>query len=298
MKILIVEDEAPIRLLLSKTVSSIGHEVEVAEDGEAGLAAFKKFEPDIVLSDILMPKMNGLELLEKIRKISSDAVVIMVTAFGSVDYTLEALRLKANDYILKPFRPKLLKEFLAKYESILKNRTVEQEILGLFIERQFTLKISNELMIINRLADKMMHETNFAIPKESRLGVHLGLVEILTNAIEHGNLEIDFDAKKEALEGNLEDWENLLNSRLSDPKFKDRQATIKFVMNQEYCQWTIEDEGKGFDWRNLPDPNDPEILLAANGRGIMLARLQFEEMEYNEKGNQVRIRKYLKPKEE
>lgn len=294
MKILIVEDEAPIRLLLSKTVQSMGHQAEVAEDGEAGLAKFKAFEPDIVLSDILMPKMNGLELLEKIRKISADAVVIMVTAFGSADYTLKALQLKANDYIMKPFKPKQLKEYLDKYEGILKNRTLEQEIVGMFLRREFTLRFSNNLQLIGKLADKLMQETQNTIEKSCRLGVHLGLVEILTNAIEHGNLEITFDEKKEALEGDNEEWTNLINSRLNDPSMKDRQAEIHFLMTQEFCEWTVTDMGKGFDWRNLPDQSDPEVLLAANGRGIMLASMQFDELQYNEAGNQVRIKKYIK----
>jgi anti-sigma regulatory factor (Ser/Thr protein kinase) len=121
----------------------------------------------------------------------------------------------------------------------------------------------------------------------------LGLVEILTNAIEHGNLEIDFETKREALEGSNEDWHNLIKSRLEDEVFKDREVQIMFRMNNEFCEWEVTDQGVGFDWKNLPDPNDPEMLLAANGRGIMLARLQFDELEYNEKGNHVRVRKYL-----
>lgn len=294
MKVLIVEDEAPIRLLLSKTVQSMGHIVEVAEDGEMGLTKFKAFEPDIVLSDILMPKMNGLELLEKIRKISSDALVIMVTAFGSADYTLKALQLKANDYIMKPFRPRQLKEYLDKYEAILRSRTLDQEIVGMFLRREFTLRFSNNLQLISKLADKMMQETQNTIAKDCRLGVHLGLVELLVNAIEHGNLEITFDEKKDALEGSSGEWMNLVNQRLNDERLKDRLAEVHFLMTQEFCEWTITDQGKGFNWHSLPDQSDPEILLAANGRGIMLAKLQFDEYEYNESGSQVRVKKYLK----
>lgn len=294
MKILIVEDEAPIRLLLAKTVQSMGHQAEVAEDGTSGLEKFKTFEPDIVLTDILMPNMDGLELLEKIRKISADAVVIIVSAHGTADYTLKALQLKANDYIMKPFRPRQLKEYLDKYEPILKSRTIEQEILGMFTKREFILHFSNDLDLIGRLADKLMQETYNTIPKDCRLGVHLGLVEILTNSIEHGNLEITFDEKKNALEQEGGSWRELIQSRLSDARLKSRQTEIRFLMSQDSCEWTITDEGNGFDWNNLPDQSDPEVLLAANGRGIILARLQFDELEYNQKGNQVRVKKYLR----
>lgn len=294
MKILIVEDEAPIRLLLAKTVQSMGHEAEIAEDGVTGLAKFKTFEPDIVLTDILMPKMDGLELLEHIRKISSDAVVIIVSAHGSAEYTLKALQLKANDYIMKPFRPRQLKDYLDKYEPILKSRTIDQEILGMFMKREFILQFSNDLELVAKLADKLMQETYNTIPKNCRLGVHLGFAEVLLNAIEHGNLGITFEEKKNALEKEGDEWKKLLAERLSDPKLKSRHTRIHFLMSPEACEWTITDEGNGFDWHNMPDQSDPEVLLAANGRGILLARMQFDELEYNEKGNQVRIKKYLR----
>lgn len=294
MKILVVEDEAPIRQLLKRTIEGLGYQVELAEDGAIGLEKFKTFEPDIVLTDILMPRKNGLELLADIRRLNADAIVIMVTAFGSADYTLQALRLKANDYIIKPFRPKQLKEYLDKYSNFINNRTVEQELLGRFVERHYKLEFANHFEMVNRLADRLMLETQNAIPKQSRLGVHLGLVEMITNAIEHGNLEIDFHMKSEALEGDIDDWQNLLKAQLAKEALGKRMVTIEFTMNSEYCEWTITDEGPGFDWRNRPDPDDPEMLLAANGRGITLATMQFEELEYNDSGNQVRFRKYLK----
>ncbi|GAB4282742.1 MAG: response regulator [Candidatus Rifleibacteriota bacterium] len=293
MKILVVEDEAPIRQLLQRTIENLGHEVEIAEDGVSGFDKFKKFEPDIVLSDILMPKKNGLEMLADIRRINADAIVIMVTAFGSADYTIQALRLKANDYIIKPFRPKLLKEYIDKYQSFIETRTIHHELLGKFLRREFELEFGNHLHLVNKLADRLMLETHDSIPKENRLGIHLGLVEMITNAIEHGNLEIDFDMKRQALEGALEDWNNLLKFKLGQDELNKRTVLIKFKMNREFCEWKIIDQGPGFDWKNRPDPDDPEMLLAANGRGITLTSLQFDEMEYNEKGNQVRCRKYL-----
>ncbi|MEW6712108.1 MAG: response regulator, partial [Candidatus Riflebacteria bacterium] len=276
MKILIVEDEAPIRNLLKRTIEGLGHSVELAEDGSTGLEKFRSFEPDIVLSDILMPKKNGIELLADIRRINSDAIVIMVTAFGSADYTLQALRLKANDYIIKPFKPRQLKEIVEKYCNFIENRTVEQELLCNFIERKYSLEFGNHLNMVNRLADRMMVETQGSIPRENRLGVHLGLVEMITNAIEHGNLAIDFYMKSEALEGNIDDWQNLLDAQLAKPELAKRLVRIDFFMNREFCEWIITDEGEGFDWRNRPDQDDPEMLLAANGRGIILTTLQFD----------------------
>ena len=83
MKVLIVEDDPDVRLLLQTLVADEGHTVEVAVDGAAGLDAFRQFRPDLVFSDIKMPRMDGLELLESIRTEDNDVLFVILTGFGS-----------------------------------------------------------------------------------------------------------------------------------------------------------------------------------------------------------------------
>ena len=89
MKVLIVEDDAPLRVFMKDTVESQGFETFTAENGLQGLEKFKKVCPDLVFSDINMPKMNGLELLEEVRKINSNVIVVMVTAFDCEVYVVK-----------------------------------------------------------------------------------------------------------------------------------------------------------------------------------------------------------------
>ena len=103
-KILIIEDEAAIRRVLTKIISEENetYEVEVAEDGLAGVEMVLKSDFDLVLCDIKMPKMDGVEVLEKIKKIKPEIPVIMISGHGDLDTAVNTMRLGAFDYISKP----------------------------------------------------------------------------------------------------------------------------------------------------------------------------------------------------
>ncbi|MCP3942546.1 MAG: response regulator [Desulfobacteraceae bacterium] len=107
-KILIVDDEEIIVRLLAMSLKSDGYETVTAYNGEQGLAAFKSESPDIVVTDIKMPGMDGLELLKKIKEISLETEVIIVTGHGDIDSTIIALQFGASDFINKPVRDEAL----------------------------------------------------------------------------------------------------------------------------------------------------------------------------------------------
>jgi len=295
MRVLIVEDDEASRQFMTTLVRDEGYEVEDAANGADGLKAFESFKPDLVFSDISMPVMDGLQMLEKIRKQSNDAIVVMTTAFGTAEYTLKALRLRANDFLVKPVLPQDVVANLKKYQDVFATRSVERQVFGMILHRELTLQLGNQPTIVSRVVDRLMQETEGRIPPSERLNVHLGLLEIIMNAIEHGNLGITYHEKSEALESSSEVWPNLVKQRMNEQPYCDRSVLIQFQMDGECCEWTITDEGEGFNWKEVPDPNDPENLLAANGRGIMLARLNFDELAYLGNGNQVVLRKNLPP---
>jgi len=107
-KILIVDDEEIIVRLLSMSLRSDGYETVTAHSGEQGLEVFNSETPDIVVTDIKMPGMDGLELLKKIKEIDPEKEVIIVTGHGDIDSTITALQLGASDFINKPVRDEAL----------------------------------------------------------------------------------------------------------------------------------------------------------------------------------------------
>jgi DNA-binding NtrC family response regulator len=107
-KILIVDDE-PFNLdLLEQELSDLGYAVVRAETGAAALTEIDKIAPDLVLLDYLMPGMNGIEVLQTIRKTQNDLPIVMITAYGTIDLAVEAIKAGADDFITKPFDPEHL----------------------------------------------------------------------------------------------------------------------------------------------------------------------------------------------
>jgi two-component system response regulator AtoC len=103
-RILIVDDEENIRLVLRTLLRRHGYEVETAASGEEALPLVDSFGPDVVLADVRMPKMGGLDLLATLRAKGHDATVIVMSAYGNVDQAIEAMKAGAYDYIQKPFK--------------------------------------------------------------------------------------------------------------------------------------------------------------------------------------------------
>lgn len=114
MKILVVDDEEGARDLFNTILTDEGYDVALANGGEEALGLFKSNPFDLVITDIKMPVMDGLQLLQEIRKMGSKTDVIMVTAYGEVESYLKAMSLGAAEYINKPIRIKELKQIVHK----------------------------------------------------------------------------------------------------------------------------------------------------------------------------------------
>ncbi len=100
--ILVVDDEGAIRYSISKTLQRLGYQVHTAETGEEALEMMQRQEYDVVLTDIRMPGLSGVELLARIKEQAPDAVVILLTGYASLETAIESLRLGAHDYLVKP----------------------------------------------------------------------------------------------------------------------------------------------------------------------------------------------------
>jgi len=113
-KVLVVEDESNLRKVLATMLRRTGYEVTIAEDGEQGLAEFTKNGADIVVTDMVMPKLGGMDLLKAVNAAEPDVPVIIITAHGTVDSAVEAIKAGAFDYITKPFDQSELQAVIAK----------------------------------------------------------------------------------------------------------------------------------------------------------------------------------------
>lgn len=292
MNILIVDDDRATLDFMADAVENEGHYVRTAENGEFALKVYSEFDPDMILTDIQMPEVDGLELLKTIRKEDSKTTIIVTTAFGSEDYAKRALSLGASGYINKPVRIGKLKEVLQECNDLVRNDARRKQTSDLIHTRNLSMSIENRMERVPAVAAMLVDEAYGYLDKELQAGIILGLGELISNAIEHGNLNITSEEKRMALAGRPSTMLNLYRSRLKNPELRDRLVHIDVSMSEEYCEWTIRDEGDGFDWMNmLQSPKDQDV----NGlreRGIYLCRMRFDELTFEGKGNIVRVRKY------
>jgi DNA-binding response OmpR family regulator len=136
-RILIVEDEAPMRTALADLLAAEGHRVLTAADGERGLERALAEKPDLILLDVMMPRLDGFALCTELRRLASAVPVLMLTAKGQVDDRVQGLDAGADDYLVKPFSTD---ELLARVRALLRRagratqRTLKLNLGGLEID--------------------------------------------------------------------------------------------------------------------------------------------------------------------
>ena len=141
-KVLVVDDEAVIRDSLRDWLSDVGHQVLTAENGYQALEIIEKEKPGIAIVDLVMPGMDGIELLKRAKQISPNTEVIIITAYGSIKQAVEALKAGAEDYVVKPFDVEELKIIVA--QGLEKKKLKEENIL---LKRDLKQKYSFENII-------------------------------------------------------------------------------------------------------------------------------------------------------
>lgn len=134
--ILVADDERDIRESLAIVIENEGYHCITAEDGAEAVEALEATNVDVVITDVLMPKLDGMKVLEKVTEISPQTIVIIMTAYASVESAVEALRKGASDYIIKPLD---FDEVLIKIKQFLEHRatTLENKFLRSQIERRY-----------------------------------------------------------------------------------------------------------------------------------------------------------------
>jgi len=159
--ILIVDDEEGIRKVLKITLESSGYDVWLAQDGETGLTVFQQKNPDIVITDIKMPGFDGIELLKRIKNLSPETEVIMITGHGDMDLAVKSLQYEAADFITKPIDIKDLESAIKKARDRIsisgKIKNYMDDLKNLVQEKDKKINESEKLVTIGQTIAGMSH---------------------------------------------------------------------------------------------------------------------------------------------
>ncbi len=130
MKILVVDDEEAMLEVLAMRLEAWGHQVKTARDGKEGCDLVDSYHPEVVISDVIMPEISGLELLRKLKAGDATREVILITAHGAVDLAVEAMKAGARDFVEKPIDNAKLRALLEAVQRDIKRRRQSQELMG------------------------------------------------------------------------------------------------------------------------------------------------------------------------
>jgi CheY-like chemotaxis protein len=284
--VLVVDDSAMDRHLAGSIIQKMGDwQASFAGNGVEALAMMQQNKYDIVLTDMLMPEMDGLQLVQAIRSKYSMIPVILMTAHGSEDIAIQALQKGAASYVPKKGLARDLADTLEQILSASKSRLQEARLLSrmdLFVT-QFSLENDTGLIppLVAHIEDDL---SRLKLCEPSGL-VLLGVAmhESLTNAMLHGNLELDSSLR----EVDEKQYYRLSIARRTQLPYSDRRVTVTVRFTHKELSFTIADQGNGFDPNTLPDPTDPSNLGKVSGRGLLLIQTFMDRVSHNPSGSEI-----------
>ncbi|HEV7843427.1 MAG TPA: response regulator [Pyrinomonadaceae bacterium] len=278
--ILVIDDDPELHELIGFALKKEGYEVLDARDAFEGMDMIEKHRIDLALLDVMMPKMDGLEMLSRLREHNKELRVIIMTALSTPETAISALRDQASDFLAKPFD---VNQLLSAVENVfhLEPEHINIEVLSARPE-WIELRVPCDPAAIEPL-EHLMLQLKTDLPRVTRESVTYAFREMLRNAIEHGGK--------------------------NDPT---QFVEVGYLRSPRMILYRIKDPGEGFSIESLYQPSGPIAAflnpegdpmlheraredqgIRPGGFGILIARDMVDEMIYNERHNEVVLIKYL-----
>lgn len=288
--ILVVDDSAVDRTIVGGILEQrTDYCVAYAEDGTDALVKMEQSPPHIVITDLNMPKKDGLELVRAMRIHFANIPVVIITAQGSEELAVKALEQGAASYV-----PKVLlnEKLIATIDEVLGVVGVKQSyhrLIGSIDRTEFDLTLENDLALVDAFVEmfqQIVHAMGLCDDTDQfRLG--MAIKEALLNAVVHGNLEMGSD---HASPDHEDAFAAAIKTRLRDhPELADRRVHVGIRIDPRQAVFIIRDDGEGFDTSSLPRKDDLGMLEASTGRGVVLMQAFLDEVSYNDRGNEVTL---------
>ena len=284
--VLIVDDSQTQRSHMAAVLNEDGFRTATAADAETAIKQINERLPTVVITDLEMPGMSGLQLVQTLRGTHPSLPVVLTTSRGSEDVAAEALRIGAASYVPKRHIGKTLATVVR--QVVMANESIRSvQTIGRFATRSsITLRIGNDetlvAKVIARLELTLIELGTF--DEGCRMQVAMALDEALLNAIVHGNLEVPSSLREE---GDGSGYAELIDRRRSQSPYADRRVTVSLDATTDSATFVIGDQGPGFNPSELGDATDAEHIEGIGGRGMLMINAFMDQVHHNDRGNEL-----------
>ncbi len=283
----VVVDDSPFdRQLVGQLLASLpGLELLYADSIGAGMHAIERESPSIVLTDLILPDGEGLALVKHIRERHPSVIVVLMTAYGSEDVAMQALRAGAANYIAKS---KITRDLVPTIRVALEMAASTRErarILECMVRMESVFVLDNDPDLITafmRLVREELSGMRFW-DEAGLVQVSIALQEAVTNAVFHGNLEVSSEHRQ------VDDrvFEQLALDRRRLEPYSSRRVRIHVQLDRDAARFSVSDDGPGFDASQLGRAVQSDDLTRVGGRGLLLIRTFMDDVTFNSHGNQI-----------
>ncbi len=287
--LLVVDDSGVDRILAGQLLAKNSEwTVAFASNGKEAVEHFEQQLPDLVVTDLQMPEMDGLELVQLVRERHPAIPVVLMTGYGSEAIAREAIEKGAASYVPKSDLAADLADTVGRLLATVRRDEISRQLKN--ADSEFECQFDNDLQSLSGFTQEFRQTIaeRGLFHENDSLRFATAVDEALMNAYFHGNLEIDSKLREQDNDA----YHELANQRRREDPYRNRHISVHVRINPDQVAVTIHDEGPGFDQSKLPDPTDPQYMDRPYGRGILLMRTFADSVRYNETGNAVTLVKW------
>ena len=291
-KILLAEDSPTQAVEIRMLLEEGGHEVVHVANGALAVDALEHQPIELVVTDLEMPEMNGLELVEKMSLDFDHVPAILITARGSEELASKALQVGAASYVPKNHLRTLLNDTIIDVLGVIRTDASFSKLISMLQRNVFEFDMPSDASLISPLVGLLTQVISgmdlLTSADLTRVGV--AIEHALVNAMYRGNLELgpSVTPAHRALVYDDATTDLIERRKQSDP-YQKRKVHVTATISKEEIRIEIRDQGKGFDITQVPGPGDPKVLDTESGRGLVLMASFTDELIFNEKGTAVTL---------
>ena len=294
-KVIAIDDSPDdLRLIADLLSKDKTLDVELTDSGTKALQRIRDSRPDLVIVDIDIPDLDGLELLKQIKIHYSDVPVIITTGAGRESVAIQALDSGAATYVAKSQLANSLHDAVREVLAIAESNRIANQLMACTKETHFEFDLESDPALIEPMVQLVLKNLNGFESETQRVRIGVALEHALINALYRGNLEITPEQMEAAREQRLLGIDaDPVAQRRSEAPYRDRKIYVAVSISPKMAKLVVRDEGPGFDVARFDSLTVDEASQQPADRGIVLMKNLMDKVVFNEQGNEVTLIKHV-----